>query len=259
MSSKIYIKGDSEPKTKILVETSFQCELENMARELGADLFGVADLKDAQDFICKQGGEYLRKFPMAVSIGIRLMDAVVNELHRHEERPVIFTYRALYNSVNSRLDHIGLLLARRIQKEGFQAYPIPASQIIDYDRLVGVVSNKLAPSLAGLGWIGKSCLLVTPEYGPRARFATILTDATLKAGSPMKVQCRACKACVDICPPKAFTGVPFDPKEPREVRFNAHACYNYMQRREQKLGEQLCGLCVYVCPYGKHVRLKKSF
>jgi epoxyqueuosine reductase QueG len=241
-----------------LVETSFQCELENAARELGADLFGVADLTEAQDFVCNQGGEYLRKFPRAISIGIRLMDAVVDELHRHEERSVIFTYRALYNSVNSRLDHIGLLLARRIQKEGFQAYPIPASQVIDNDRLVGTVSNKLAPNLAGLGWIGKSCLLVTPEYGPRVRFATILTDAKLKAGSSIKVRCGECRACVNICPPKAFSGVPFDPKEPREIRFNAHACYDYMKRREQKLGEQLCGLCVYICPYGKGERLRKS-
>jgi epoxyqueuosine reductase len=237
-----------------LVETSFQFELENTAKELGADLFGIADLEEAQDFICNQGGEYLRKFPRAVSIGIRLMDAIVDELHRHEDRSVIFTYRALYNSVNSSLDRIGLLLARRIQKEGFQAYLIPAAQTIDYDRLIGVVSNKLAPNLAGLGWIGKNCQLGTPEYGPRVRFATILTDAILKAGSSTKVQCGACRACVDICPPKAFTGATFDPKEPREVRYNAHACYSYMEGREQKLGERLCGLCVYVCPYGRHSR-----
>jgi len=253
----MYIKVNSEPSMRILEKIPFQDELEKTAKELGADLFGVADLKDAQDFICNQGGGYLRKFPKAISIGIRLIDAVIDELPRHKERSVIFTYRALYNSINSRLNHIGLLLARRIQKEGFQAYPIPASQIIDYDRLIGAVSNKLAPSLAGLGWIGKSCLLVTPEYGPRARFATILTDASLKASSSIKTQCGECRACVDICPPKAFTGIPFDPKEPRETRFNAHECFDYMKTREQKLGEQLCGLCVYVCPYGRHTQSKK--
>ncbi|NIO36787.1 epoxyqueuosine reductase, partial [Candidatus Bathyarchaeota archaeon] len=52
-------------------------ELERTAKELGADLFGVADLTVAQDFICKQGGEHLRRFPRAISIGIRLLDAVV--------------------------------------------------------------------------------------------------------------------------------------------------------------------------------------
>lgn len=238
--------------------TSFQEELDKMAKDLGADLFGVADLSTAHDFMCNQGGEYLRKFPRAISIGIRLMDAIVNELPRHEEKPVIFAYRALYNSVNSRLDHIGLLLSRRIQKEGYMAYPIPASLVIDYDKLIGTVSNKLAASLAGLGWIGKSCLLITPEFGPRARYATVLTDAPLDVGAPMKVRCGDCRECVDICPAKAFTGAAFNPNEPREVRFNAHACHNYMRDRERRLGEQLCGLCVYICPYGRKSNAKKG-
>ena len=233
-----------------LVESSLQIRLETKAKELGVDLFGVADLAVAQDFICKQGGEYLRSFSRSISLGIRLLDAVVNELHRHKDPAVIFTYRALYNSVNSRLDHIALLLAKTIQEKGYQAYPIPASQTIDYKRLVGVISNKLAANLAGLGWIGKSCLLITPNYGPRVRFATILTNAPSKAGSPISQGCDDCRECLDICPVKAFTGSSFDPSEPREVRFNARLCWNYSNKRKEKLGEGLCGLCVYVCPYG---------
>jgi epoxyqueuosine reductase QueG len=232
-------------------ESSLQAELERIAKELGADLFGVADLTPAQDFVCKQGGEYLRKFQKAISIGIRLLDAVVNELYRHKEPAVIFTYKALYNSVNSRLDHIALLLAKTIQEKGYQAYPIPASQTIDSKRLIGVISHKLVANLAGLGWIGKSCLLVTPNYGPRVRFATILTDAPLKAGSPISARCNDCKACVNICPVKAFTGASFNPSEPREVRFMAQLCKDYTKEREERLGEGLCGLCVYICPYGR--------
>jgi len=226
-----------------------------MAKELGADFYGVADLTIAQDFVCKQGGEYLRKFSRAISIGIRLLDAVVDELHRHKDSAVIFTYRALYNSVNSRLDHIGLLVAKRIQEKGYQAYPIPASQVIDSNKLMGVISHKLVANLAGLGWIGKSCLLITPSYGPRVRFASILTDMPLKASSPIGQKCNDCKECVDICPVKAFTGSPFNPSEPREARFNAHICRNYSRKREEILEEGICGLCVYICPYG---RLNKS-
>jgi len=235
----------------LLVESSLQIELERMAKELGADLFGVADLTIAQDFVCKQGGEHLRKFSKAISTGIRLLDAVVDELYRHEDPAVIFTYNTLYNSVNSRLDHIALLLAKRIQEKGYQAYPIPASQIIDSSKLIGVISHKLAANLAGLGWIGKSCLLITPNYGPRVRFATILTDAPLKADSPISAKCGECRKCVDICPVKSFTGASFNPSEPREARFNAHLCRNYREKRKEKLGEGLCGLCVYVCPYGR--------
>ncbi len=143
------------------------------------------------------------------------------------------------------------MLARRIQEEGFLAFAVPASQMIDSEKLIGVVSHKLAASLAGLGWIGKSCLLITPEYGPRVRFATILTDAPLDAGSPIDERCNDCTECVDICPVRAFTGVKFDPSEPREARFNVRLCRQYSRKREEKMGQGLCGLCVYVCPYGR--------
>jgi epoxyqueuosine reductase QueG len=228
-----------------------ETDLEKMAKELGADLFGIADVTNAQDFVCNQGGEFLRKFSRAISIGVRLLDAVVNELYRHEDPAVIYTYTALYNSVNSHLDDVGLLLAKGIQEKGYQAYAIPASQTVDSNKLIGVFSHKLAANLAGLGWIGKSCLLITPSYGPRVRFATILTDAPLKAGSPIGEKCEDCRECMDICPVKAFTGAPFNPLEPREVRFNAHLCRSYFKKREEKLGDGRCGLCVYVCPYGR--------
>jgi len=235
----------------LLGESSLQIDLERMAKELGADLFGVADLAFAQDFVCEQGGEHLRKFSRAISIGIRLLDTVVDELYKHEDPSVIFRYKALYNTVNSRLDHVALLLVKRIQEKGYRAYKIPASQIIDSNNLIGVFSHKLAANLAGLGWIGKSCLLITPSYGPRVRFTTVLTDASLKAGSPIGGKCNDCKECVDICPVAAFTGVPFNHSEPREARFNAHLYSNYMEKREEILGERLCGLCVYICPYGR--------
>jgi epoxyqueuosine reductase len=230
---------------------SLETDLERVAKELGADVFGIADLTIAQDFVCKQGGEYLSKFSRAISIGIRLLGAVVDELYRREDPAVTHTYTALYNSVNSRLDQVGLLLAKRIQEKGYKAYAIPASQTVDSKKLNGVFSHKFAAELAGLGWIGKSCLLITPSYGPRVRFATILTDAPLEAGSPIGEKCKDCRKCVSICPAKAFTGTPFNPSEPREARFNAHLCRNYRKKREEKLGEGfLCGLCVYVCPYG---------
>ena len=235
----------------LLAKPSMETDLEKMAKELGADLFGIADLTVAQAFVCKQGGEYLRKFSRAISIGVRLLDAVVDELYRHEDPAAIYTYTALYNSVNSSLDHVGLLLAKSIQEKGYRAYAIPASQTVDSDKLIGVFSHKLAANLAGLGWIGKSCLLITPSYGPRVRFATILTDALLKAGSQIDEKCNDCRECMDICPVKAFTGASFDPSKPREVRFNAHLCRSYRKKREERLGEGYCGLCVYVCPHGR--------
>jgi epoxyqueuosine reductase len=230
--------------------TGLQSELEHFARDLGIDLFGVADLTSASDHIRLQGGEHLTRFPRAISIGIRLLDTVVDGLHRHEDPAAIFTYRGLYNSVNINLDMAALMIAKEVQERGFKAYPIPASQTINRARLEGAFSHKLAAHMSGLGWIGKSCLLVTPSHGPRVRLATVLTDAPLKVGKPLANGCGECRRCVDICPVKAFTGVAFNPSEPRDVRFRAQLCKDYRDRREKLLGEGLCGLCVYVCPYG---------
>jgi epoxyqueuosine reductase QueG len=203
-----------------------------------------------------QGGEHIAEFPRAVSIGMKLLDPVVDELYRHEEPSALYSYRGLYNSVNFSLDQATLLIAKRIQEAGFKAYPIPASQTINPRKLEGAISHKLAANLAGLGWIGRSCLLITPQYGPR--LATVLADAPLEAGVPSTGGCGDCRECVDICPPKAFTGAAFEPSEPRDVRFRAHLCRDYTQRRVNLLGEGLCGLCVYVSPMGVPRKIDKS-
>lgn len=230
----------------------FKEKLEGYAQTLGLDFFGVADLSNNQvhNFILKQGGEHISSFNRSISLGFRLVDPIVDQLYRHEEPSAIYSYRGLYNAANAALDRASILIAKKIQKAGHMAYPIPASQTIDDRKLEGAISHKLSAHLSGLGWIGKSCLLITPEHGPRVRFSTILTDAPIKTGKQTKNRCGDCNDCVNVCPPKAFTGVAFDPSEPRDVRFRAHQCRAYTQRRAQQLGEGICGLCVYICPYG---------
>jgi epoxyqueuosine reductase QueG len=230
-------------------------DLASLAQELGVDFFGVADLTEARTFVLQQGGQQIAAFPRAVSLGIRLLDPIVDELYRHDEPSAIYTYRGLYNSVNASLDRAALYVAKRLQDAGHQAYPIPASQTISDQKLEGAFSHKLAAHLAGLGWIGKNCLLITPTIGPRVRWATVLTDGPLPTGTPMENRCGTCRECVEICPVSAFTGVPFDPAEPRVVRFRAHKCKAYTDGRLQRMGEGICGLCVHICPHGAKGRV----
>lgn len=95
------------------------------------------------------------------------------------------------------------------------------------DRELGLFSHKLAAHLAGLGWIGKSCLPVTPEAGPRVRWASVLTDAPLAAGEQLEERCGECEACVEVCPAGAFSGRSFFSDEPRAARFDAFKCRYY--------------------------------
>ena len=226
--------------------------LEKLARGEGADFFGVADLSSAHEAILEQGGADVAAYPRAVSIGMRLSDPLVDQLPKRRDRAVAVSYRHhCYDVVNQRLDLLASKLAGTIQRSGHKAFPVPAALRANDEKICAVFSHKMAAHLGGLGWIGKSCLLVTPEAGPRARWTTILTDAPLKTGTPMAGKCGDCRECVDACPVKAFTGRNFGEDEPREARFDARRCEKYLKGLEKSTGFGVCGMCLYVCPYGK--------
>jgi epoxyqueuosine reductase len=223
-----------------------------MVREEGADYCGVADLSVAKDAVLEQGGPQIASYPRAISIGIRIFDEIV-DLLPSRERWVSISYRqSTYDVINSRLDQLASRVASELQREGHRAMPIPASKRFDSERLCAAFSHKMAAHLAGLGWIGKSCLLVTPDHGPRVRWVTVLTDAPLEpTGEGMEPKCGSCHKCVDACPVHAFTGRQFDPQEPRSARYDAHMCEAYFDELEARGDEATCGLCVAVCPRGK--------
>lgn len=177
----------------------------------------------------------------------------MDQLPRRDEKVVAVEYRHhAYDVINGRLDMIALQLSGMIQKEGYRAFPVPASRRFDDERICAVFSHKLAAHLASLGWIGRNCLLITPEAGPRVRFVTVLTDAPLQpTGQPMKERCGDCRECVDICPMNAFTGRAFREYEPREARYDARKCDRYFKALEKKMGVAVCGMCLYVCPYDR--------
>ena len=227
--------------------------LDEFARELGADFFGVADITPAEDFIQNQGGDMVMGYPRAISIGIILLDTIVDQLPQRFEKSVAVNYRHhTYDIINLRLDLISSRIGSLLQKEGHKALPIPASERYDDKELFAVFSHKLAANMAGLGWIGKSCLLITPEAGPRVRWTTILTEAPLNpTGEPLEDGCGECTDCVDTCPVSAFTGEKFRADENREVRYDARKCEKYFKVMEDAGKIPVCGLCIYNCPKGR--------
>ena len=231
-----------------------QDDLRDFARDrCGVDFFGVADLSPASDFVRDQSEGLLPSLPFAVSIGIALPDAVVDLLPRRDHRAVRVSYRTHgYDVVNRRLDQAASEIGSILQSKGFQAFPVAASERVDDKKICAVFSHKLAANLGGLGWIGKSCLLVTPTHGPRVRWATVLTNAPLDpAGQPQADRCGECTECVDICPVGAFSGRGFHADEPREARYRADRCDAYFGAMESRGEIKVCGMCLYACPFGK--------
>jgi epoxyqueuosine reductase len=228
-------------------------EVRRLADAAGAGYTGVADLTPAGDAVLEQGGALLRPYPRCVSLGIVLTDDIVEQLPNRAERAVAVSYHHMYQVTNQRLDHLAARVAGLLQHEGFRAWPIPASERVDSDRICALFSHKLGAHLAGLGWIGKSCLLITPEHGPRLRLVSVLTDAPLEPTGAANDSdgCGECTACVDACPVGAFTGRAFDVREPREARYDARRCEDYFEHLRGSGAPPVCGLCVHACPFGQ--------
>lgn len=215
---------------------------------------GVADLAPAHGFILEQGGPVVAGFPRCVSLGIDLLDSIVDRLPEKNRYGNADNYRMHANEVvNNRLEIAASEIASLLQRKGHAALPMSKMVKAENHDFTAIFSHKLGAHLAGLGWIGKNCMLITPGHGPRVRWATVLTDAPLApTGTPMDQRCGGCMECVKICPAQAYTGRNFVESEPREARFDAAKCKDFCDAMVERGEPRVCGLCLYVCPYGSN-------
>ena len=211
-------------------------KLMGFALDQGMSLFGVADITGIREefSIDKKLRE---KFDRAISLGKRLLDAVLEDIKDRPTRLYFHHYRQL----NFFLDRAAFLLSSYIQESGFQALPIPASQIIDWDRQRAHLSHKKVGYLAGLGFIGRSNLLVNPEIGAKFRLVTVLTDMPLEADKPLEGDCNTCMKCLEPCPAQAI-------REKKE-EFDHRACFEKLKEFKKSgiVGQHICGICVRAC------------
>jgi epoxyqueuosine reductase len=70
----------------------------------------------------------------------------------------------------------------------------------------GGIFLKDAAVMAGLGCVGKNNLVITPEYGPRVRFRSLLLNRDAESTGPFEFNpCEDCdQPCREACPVKAF-------------------------------------------------------
>jgi len=235
-------------------------EVTQLAGREQLDYIGVADLAPAHGYIVGTGGPALASFPRCVSLGIALMDAIVDRLPEKDSFGNAEHYRTFaYEVVNDRLEQAASKIGSLLQRAGYSALPMCRMIRAGSQPLTAVFSHKLGAHLAGLGWIGKSCMLITPDRGPRVRWASVLTDAPLApTGAPMEQRCGDCMECVKICPAKAYTGRNFVESEPREARFDASKCNDYFNALETAGKPRVCGLCLYACLYGRNKKTNRK-
>ncbi len=229
---------------------------------LGGDLFGVASPQPLS--AAPEGFRPLDLMPgckSVIVVGKRLSDATV-------ETTPSRMFDSLYFAVNSFIDQLILKITDTLVKEGHQAVGV-GPHSLDGKQLRGDISQKHAAVAAGLGRFGLQSLVLTPEFGPRQRWGTVLTDAPLKLNPPLEenpCQPETCgEACLLSCPAKVFsprdTGAISDPNFlPGGLWFywniDRFACSAYRAERKKELGwvtegGHACAICMKVCPVGK--------
>lgn len=224
-------------------------DMTERAREWGADLIGVADTQRLAG-IGTRPADLLDGWPRAVCVAVRLADGILDQV---THGPTAL-YSQHYIRVNAVLDDIATRLAAWLQSRGGSALPLPASQILCEETFVSYLSHKAVGIAAGLGWQGKSLLLVTPEHGPRVRLVTVLTDLKIPPDKPLRNRCGTCTACTDACPAGAIRGVGTDSHfATRREAVDLDACVAQLRRfsEEAHIAPYLCGVCVSSCPWGK--------
>jgi epoxyqueuosine reductase len=218
-------------------ETENTTKIKALCQQWGGSLFGVADLASFKKDEILLPAPLIDQLPFALSIGYHLSDAVLEGIE-NQPTPIYFHH---YQRTNILLDTIGLIVTSTIQGLGYQAMPIPASQLVDWKNQRAHLSHKHIARAAGLGWIGRNNLLVNEKFGSRIRLVTVLTNLPLMIDPPSLMDCGSCRNCLTVCPAGAIT-------EGQE-NFDHVRCYEQLRTFAKTLhfSHNICGVCVRAC------------
>ena len=219
--------------------------ISGLLRDKEISMFGFADLGET-DCDQRQG------LPYGICIAIPLT------VFPNVGEPTAEYYNE-YRQINSRLKEACLYLEENISQKGFRAYSLFRNrQNEDFRTLLPF---KTLATRSGLGWIGKSSVLVTKEYGSAVRLGGVITDMPFDTASPInESQCGNCRACVDSCPAGAIVGNHWNIALDRDGLVDPFKCKEKVMERGKAMGVSVgsCGICLSVCPWTiKYVERRK--
>jgi epoxyqueuosine reductase len=203
-------------------------------------------------------GEKFNGYDYGISIAIKLDDRIIDGI---KDRPTLEYYNH-YDNINKQLQVVSEKIAFGLNQAQIGALvikPTVATNSIEFDQYLPTlryeVSHKMVATRAGLGWIGKTDLFISPVFGTRLRLASILINKEINPESkPIdKSRCGKCMICVAKCPAQAATGQLWDIKTDRDIFFDAFKCREKCSEygRLLRIDKRICGICIAVCPIGR--------
>ena len=162
--------------------------IKELAHELGADLVGFANIGRFDEAPIKMSPRGIMPTAKTVIVCAIQHPTATMELEggEHGKSQVFESYSVQY-TMNTKLDHISFTIGHFLDNNGYNAVPIVSSNIWryrNYKELDAVFSPDMshiyASVCAGLTELGWHGLAMSPEFGPRNRFVSIITDAELE-------------------------------------------------------------------------------
>lgn len=212
--------------------------------------------------------DFLQEASSVVTFGVALLhqslyweEHLVNSVlvpaeHRKDLLQNYFYQQTGYNMVNDLLNRLALCVSNFLERRGYLSLFFPATYGPDVEEFIrrtipsgwGLLSQRHAAVRAGLGEFGLNNVVLTPEYGPRIRFNSVITEAELTA-SPLLTHkvClgEGCSICLKSCPGAISLRSDFDPGA---VWYNTPAQTDIAVCRELNCQHYCLGRCIKVCP-----------
>ena len=202
---------------------------------LGASKVGYANVNGiASEFIDLPNG-----ISLVLILPKKAMEYVDNEDYKE--------YWKCFHDKVGELSEIALKGEEYIKSHGHEAFALTMTRNeCDMEKLLSILPYKTIATKSGLGWIGRSALFVTPEYGSAVVLGAILTDMPLEFGEAITdSQCEECENCQKACPVNAINPEKWNDRLNREDIIDIDACFEYiMDQYKAGLG---CTKCMSEC------------
>ena len=224
------------------------------AESIGVDILGVADPFNQLLQAAPEGHrpqDYLQGVESVVVLGMAVVEPVL------DTTPSTI-YSKHYDTINECLNTAAYRITKFLRAIGYESMYFPETDNYralwkqydsGYSSFVPSFNHMAAAEAAGLGKKGICGVLLTPEYGPRVRWITVLTRAPLVKGKMIsgevcleKIRPNTCQKCVKSCPIGAISV---------QAGTDVRRCWVYWNQLRD-IGSA-CGICIKSCPVGKRL------